>query len=170
MSDLTKNKAANALVWAAFFAFWLHSLHCCRAHAETERCVFDLHCQTNSDGSIIAESDVFHRRQRRPLFCARAFCPVFPYLAPSRSDSTFDETPSFGCDRRAEKSHCAGACPTLRLPTEKEIFGDFGASFVRTFADSSSSVVRSLSAVALLNRLIEAFSTPLYLRLSKLLN
>lgn len=170
MSDLTKNKAANALVWAAFFAFWLHSLHCCRAHAATERCVFDLRCQTNSDDSIIAESDVFHRRQRRPLFCARAFCPVFPFLAPSRSDSTFDETPSFGCDRRAEKSRCAGACPSLRLPTAKGIYVDFDAFSARAFAGSRSDDVRFLSAVAFLNRLNKAFSTPLYLRLRKILN
>ena len=59
MGDLTKNKAANALVWAAFFAFWLHSLHCCRAHRATERCVFDLCCLVDHNGPTISDGDVF---------------------------------------------------------------------------------------------------------------
>lgn len=170
MSDLTQNKAANALVWAAFFAFWLHSLHCCRAHAETERCVFDLHCLVNHNDSTITNANVFHCYQRRPRSCARALDRPFPFFAPSRFESTSAEAPSFVRNDRVLGSRCAVVWPTLRLPTEKEIFGDFGAPPVRAFADSSSSAVPSLSSVALLNRLIEAFSTPLYLRLRKILN
>lgn len=157
MSDLTKSKAANALVWAAFFAFWLHSLHCCRAHRANERCVFDLCRFVDDNDSIIANDDIFHRRP-------------FPFFAPSRFESTSAEAPSFVRNDRFLGSRCAVAWPSLRLPTKKEIFGDFGAPSVRAFADSTSNVVRSLSAVALLNRLIEAFSTPLYLRLRKILN
>lgn len=170
MSDLTKNKAANALVWAAFFAFWLHSLHCCRAHKPTERCVFDLHCLVDHNDSTIADVDVFHCCQRRPRSCVRVLNRAFPFFAPSRFESTSAEAPSFVRNDRVLGSRCVVAWPSLRLPTEKEIFGDFGASSVRAFADSSSSVVPSLSSVALLNRLTEAFSTPLYLRLRKILN
>ncbi|MBQ9799583.1 MAG: hypothetical protein IJO40_06540 [Thermoguttaceae bacterium] len=168
MSDLTKSKAANALVWAAFFAFWLHSLHCCRAHKPTERCVFGLCRLVDRDGSTI--DDVFPRRQRRPLSCVRAFCRPFPLLASPRFESTSAEAPSFVRNARVQRSRCAVAWPSLRLPTEKEISGDFGASFARTFADISSGAVCSLSSVALSNRLIEACSTPLYLRLRKILN
>ena len=167
MSDLTKSKAANALVWAAFFAFWLHSLHCCRAHKPTERCVFDLHRLLDDNDSTIADVDVFHRR---PRSCARVLDRSFPCLAPSPFESTSAEAPSFVRNGLVQGSRCAVAWPSLRLPTEKEIFGDFGASSVPAFADSSSNDVRSLPNVALLNRLIEAFSTPLYLRLRKILN
>jgi len=170
MSDLTKSKAANALVWAAFFAFWLHSLHCCRTHKPTERCVFDLCRLVDHNDSAIAGGDVFHRRQRRPFSRARFFCRSSLFLTPPRFESTSAEAPSFDRNDRVHGSRCAVAWSPLRLPTEKEIFGDFGASSVRAFADSSSNVVPSLSSVALLNRLTEAFSTPLYLRLRKLLN
>ncbi len=170
MSDLTKSKAANALVWAAFFAFWLHSLHCCRTHKPTERCVFDLCRLVDHNDSAIAGGDVFHRRQRRPFSRARFFCRSSLFLTPPRFEPTSAEAPSFVRNDRVHGSRCAVAWSPLRLPTEKEIFGDFGASSVRAFADSSSNVVPSLSSVALLNRLTEAFSTPLYLRLRKLLN
>lgn len=169
MSDLTKNKAANALVWAAFFAFWLHSLHCCRAHNPTERCIFDLRRLVDHNDSIIADADIFHC-QRRPRFCARVLNRAFPFFAPSRFESTSAEAPAFVRNDRVLGLRCAVAWPSLRLPTVKEIFGDFGASFVRAFADSSSNDVRPLSNVALLNRLTKAFSTPLYLRLRKILN
>ncbi|MBP3531072.1 MAG: hypothetical protein J6K25_07815 [Thermoguttaceae bacterium] len=170
MSDLTKSKAANALVWAAFFAFWLHSLHCCRTHRATERCAFDLCCLADHNGPTISGGDVFHRRQRRPISSARVFCRSSLFLTPPRFESSFAETPSFDRNLPVHKSRCAVAWSPLRLPTEKEIFGDFGASSVPAFADSSSNDVRSLPNVALLNRLIEAFSTPLYLRLRKILN
>ncbi|MBP3556998.1 MAG: hypothetical protein J6K20_04760 [Thermoguttaceae bacterium] len=170
MSDLSKSKAANALVWAAFFAFWLHSLHCCRAHQPTERCVFDSHCLVDYNDSTIADDDVFHRRQRRPISSARVFCRSSLFLTPPRFESSFAETPSFDRNLPVHKSRCAVAWSSLRLPTEKEIFGDFGAPSVRAFVDSSSGAVCSLSFVALLNRLNEAFSTPLYLRLRKILN
>ncbi len=170
MSDLTKSKAANALVWAAFFAFWLHSLHCCRAHKPTERCIFNLRRLAVHNDSIIVDADVFHYYQRRPRSCVRVLDRAFPFFAPSRFESTSAETPSFARDLPLRKLRCAVAWSSLRLPTEKEILGDFGASSARTFADSPSNDVRSLSAVALLNRLIEAFSTPLYLRLRKILN
>lgn len=170
MSDLSKNKAANALVWAAFFAFWLHSLHCCRAHKASERCVFDLHCLVDYNDSIIADGDAFHCCQRRPRSCVRALDRSFSLFAPSRFEPTSAEAPSFVRNNLVHGSRCAVAWPSLRLPTEKEIFGDFGASSVRAFVDSPSNVVRPLSNVALLNRLTEAFSTPLYLRLRKILN
>lgn len=170
MSDLTKSKAANALVWAAFFAFWLHSLHCCRAHRAIERCVFDLCCLVGHNGSTISDGDVFHRRQRRSFSRARVFCRPFPFLTSPRFESSSAETPSLDRNFPVHKSRCAVACSSLRLPTEKEIFGDFGASSARTFADSPSNDVRSFPNVALLNRLTEAFSTPLYLRLRKILN
>ena len=170
MSDLSKSKAANALVWAAFFAFWLHSLHCCRAHQPTKRCVFDSHCLVDYNDSTIADGDVFHRRQRRPISSARVFCRSSLFLTPPRFESSFAETPSFDRNLPVHKSRCAVAWSSLRLPTEKEIFGDFGASSARAVADSSSNDVRPLPNVALLNRLIEALSTPLYLRLRKILN
>lgn len=170
MSDLTKNKAATALVWAAFFAFWLHSLHCCRTHKPTERCVFDLHCLADHNDSIIAVDDVFHYSQRRPRSCARVLDRSFPFFAPPRFESTSAETRSFVRNDRVRGLRCVVAWPSLRLPTEKEITGDFDAPSPRTFVDPLSNDVRSLSSVALLNRLIEAFSTPLYLRLRKILN
>ncbi|MBQ2791171.1 MAG: hypothetical protein IJE97_16170 [Thermoguttaceae bacterium] len=170
MSDLTKNKAANALVWAAFFAFWLHSLHCCRAHKPTERCVFDLHRLVDHNDPIITDGDVFHHNQRRPRSCVRALDRSFPFFAPSLSESASAETPSFDRPLPVPESRCAVPRSTLRLPTEKEIFGAFGASPARAFADSPSNDVRPFSAVALLTRLTEAFSTPLYLRLRKILN
>ncbi|MBR2003024.1 MAG: hypothetical protein IJ991_02440 [Thermoguttaceae bacterium] len=170
MSDLSKNKAANALVWAAFFAFWLHSLHCCRAHKPTERCVFDLHCLVDHNNSIIADGNVFHHYQRRPRSCVRALDRSFPLFAPSLSGSASAETPSLERILPVPKSRCAVPWSTLRLPTEKEIFGDFGASSARAFADSPSNDVCPLPNVALLSRLFEAFSTPLYLRLRKILD
>ena len=170
MGDLTKNKAANALVWAAFFAFWLHSLHCCRAHRTPERCVFDLCCLVDHNGPTISDGDVFHRRQRRSLSRARFVCRAVPFLAPSRFESTFAETPSFDRNFPVHKSRCAVACSSLRPPTEKKNSGAFGAFFLRAFADSPPNDVRSLSNLALSNRSTEAFSTPLYLRLRKILN
>lgn len=170
MSDLTKSKTANALVWAAFFAFWLHSLHCCRAHKPTERCVFDLHCLVDHNDSIIVGDNVFHCYQRRSRSCVRALDRSFPLFAPSLSESASAETPSLDRILPVYKSRCAVPWSTLRLPTEKEIFGDFGASPARAFADSPSNDVRPFPDVALLNRLTEAFSTPLYLRLRKMLN
>ena len=118
MSDLTKSKAANALVWAAFFAFWLHSLHCCRAHKPTERCVFDLLCPADDNEPTIVDVNVFHRR---PRSCARVLDRSFPCFAPSPFESTSAEAPSFVRNGLVHGSRCAVAWPSLRLPTEKEI-------------------------------------------------
>ena len=169
MSDLTKNKTANALVWAAFLAFWFHSLHCCRTHTPNERCVFDYYYKADC-------RDAFHCSQRntsreRSDSCVLSPCRRFPLFAPSEFKRTVaPKTPTFVPRRDVLKSRCLDACPSLRLQTEKKNFADFGAFSNRTFADASTNDLRFLSAVAFLNRFADARSTPLYLRLRKFLN
>lgn len=165
MSDLTKNKAANALVWAAFFAFWFHSLHCLRACAASDRCVFGLTLAYSKRESTNVVCDVCHRPDHFPA-CGRS---------PLRSASRFErlepsKAPSLGRERDLPQTACSDACPPSRVVPEKKIFGDFVALSNRTPAAIFANDVRLVPASAFLTRFAAAFSSPLYLRLRKLLN
>lgn len=165
MSNLTKHKAANALVWAAFFAFWFHSLRCCQAHSSSERCVFELTRPRSNNDSPNQVCDKFHYVNRFST------CRRFPLCSTSRFERREpSEAPAFDRNRDAEKPTCSGACPPSRIAPGKKIFGDFDALPTRTLADIFAKDVRLVPASTYLTRLFATFSTPLYLRLSKLLN
>ena len=156
MSDLTKNKPASALVWAAFFAFWFHSLHCCQA-CESERGASDARCPFSICDATDNACDVFHR--------TRHFSAPF-----RRGGFVALKTPTL--DRRcdAERPICGRVCPSLRLGTEKQANVRFVPHPSRTFFAASPSDARFLSADAFSTRFADALPTPLYLRLRKLLN
>lgn len=165
MSDLTKNKAANALVWAAFFAFWFHSLHCCRAHTSSERCVFRLTPSRSINDSTSDVCNAFH--------CSNRFsaCDRSSLRAASRLErSKPSETPSFDRNRRVERPACASACPSTQIAPKKKFFGDFDVLSHRTLAAPFANDFRLVPASAFLTRFAATFSSPLYLRLRKLLN
>jgi hypothetical protein len=146
MSDLTKNRTANVLVWAAFIAFCLHSLHCCQARA--------------NDRAFDAPRVLSHLRAKIDA------CDHFQSL---RRYSVAPRSPSFA-SRDVQKPISAGACPISRLQTEKKGLVRFHPLSNRTFATASTEDARFASADAFSTRFVDARLTPLYLRLRKLLN
>ncbi len=166
MSDLTKNKAANALVWAAFFAFWLHSLHCCQTHTANERCVFELTRRRPNNGSPNQNCVAFHCSEHFSGSTARLplrFTPRFERTVESK-------TPSLAPNRRSETPACANVCPPPQIVSKEKNFGDLDLFATRTLGDVSASDVRLVPASTFLTRFAATFSTPLYLLLRKLLN
>lgn len=186
MNELAKSKAANVLVWLAFGAFWLHSLHCCHtsqcAHFHTEaRCerflphlshvdvkfVFwnaaDFSVRLDSSASRLVGS----KKALFPSACARGAVSSERF---GRCSVVRVEKPSGKSHYNAKKPKRDEICLLSRSQLNQEKSRPLVAAPTRSFLDDVAPDACSGAFHSLSSRFTDAAAPPLYLRLRKLLN
>ncbi len=186
MNELAKSKAANVLVWLAFGAFWLHSLHCCHtsqcAHFHTEaRCERFLHHLSHvdvkfifwdaTDFSVRLDSSASRlagsKNALLPSVCARGAVSSERF---GRCSVVRVEKPSDKSHYHAKKSKRDGICLLSRSQLNQEKSRPLVAAPTRSFLDDVAPDACADAFRSLSSRFTDAAAPPLYLRLRKLLN